>query len=137
MDHNHPTFPRARPHTRRSQRTYVADGRVEAECSQGDARCSVAVGRTDRHHLPRFMTGGAYATHRLEIDPEIFFGKLNSSAPCGDFRYEPPPDLGEGLPGLAASVGAVAHSLIDHEVGVRLRLFDQSQRPLVVGGVAR
>src|SRR5215203_437087 len=122
MDHNHPTFPRARPHTR---------------SSQGDARCSVAVGRTDRHHLPRFMTGGAYATHRLEIDPEIFFGKLNSSAPCGDFRYEPPPDLGEGLPGLAASVGAVAHSLIDHEVGVRLRLFDQSQRPLVVGGVAR
>ena len=83
------------------------------------------------------MSGGAYATHRLEIDPEIFFGKLNSSAPCGDVRHEPPPDLGEGLPGLAASAGAVAHSLIDHEVGVRLRLFDQFQRPLVVGGVTR
>jgi hypothetical protein len=41
------------------------------------------------------------------------------------------------LPGFAVPVGAISHRLLDHSGGVRLRLFHQPQRSLVVGGVAR
>jgi len=83
------------------------------------------------------MSCGAYAAHRLEVDPEVLFGELRTPAPVCDLRREPPPCLGEGPPGLAAPVGAISHRLLDHSGGVRLRLFHQPQRSLVVGGVAR
>src|SRR5829696_588535 len=110
MDHHQTTFAGLRPHARGSQRACVADGGVEAERPQGDARRTVTIARTDRHHLLRLLAGGAYAAHGPEIDQEVLFGELGTSASCGHFRHELPSGLGEG---------------------VRFRLFDQFQRPLV------
>jgi hypothetical protein len=57
--------------------------------------------------------------------------------PVCHLRHELSSGLSECLPGVATSVGTVSHRLLDHNAGIRLRLFDQLQRPFVVGGVAR
>jgi hypothetical protein len=68
VDHHQTTFAGARSYAQRSQRTAVADGGVEAERSQGDARGTVALARTDGHHLPGLLArgalGGVCAPHR-------------------------------------------------------------------------
>src|SRR5215207_546480 len=137
VDHHQTTFAGARTYAQRSQRTAVADGGVEAKRSQGDARGTVALARTDGHHLPGLLAGGAGATHRLQIDPEVLFRELGPSAPAGHLGHQFPPGLGEGPSGVAVSVGAVSHRLLDRDAGVRLHLLDHLQRPLVVGCVAR
>jgi hypothetical protein len=80
---------------------------------------------------------GAEAAHHLQVDLEVLFGELGSSASACHLGHQLSPGLGEGSSGVAVPVSALSHRLFDHDQGIRFRLFDHLQRPLVILGVAR
>ena len=78
---------------------------------------------------------GQVAGARRQVDMEVLFRKVfpvwaarhpgNQGAAC----------VGEGLPGIAVSVGGIAHGLLHRHTGVGLARLHQFQRPRVVRSV--
>ena len=116
-----PSCARCRGHALGPQRAHPADRSVELEGLQlvSPACCCGAStqGPDSPGNVPRRTGAGA----RLQVNMEVLFRKVfpvwaarhpgNQGVAC----------VGEGLPGVAVSVGGVAHGLLHRHTGVVLR----------------
>jgi hypothetical protein len=137
VEHHQAAVARAGADAGGPQGAGVAEGSVEPKGAQGLTGGAVALARADRDHGLARVAGRAGVGHRLQIDPEVVLGEEVLVPALGGLRDQGASGVGTLLARLAVAEGTVADRLLDHDVGIPLRLLDHLQRPLVILGVAR